>query len=89
MKKDFLEDLWGFMRGFGHYQEYADYQDYREKKFGIKKEPTISELAKNVELEDLEEFAEKLPPKKKEKFENTLTGKEREDYLELFGESED
>uniref|UniRef100_A0A6M3KXN3 Uncharacterized protein n=1 Tax=viral metagenome TaxID=1070528 RepID=A0A6M3KXN3_9ZZZZ len=89
-KENHLENLWNILKGLGQFSGYKDYAEYRQEKFGISPDKTISELAEKVELKDLTKFAEKIGgiQEKKEKFVDTLEGKEQKDFSFLFGEEE-
>lgn len=86
-KSNSLENLFDFMKSLGEFSEYKDYADFQAKKFGRTSEKNISELAENVEIKDLLGFAKKMEqekPEPKEKFEDSLSDKEREDYEYIF-----
>lgn len=56
--KNPTKDLFDFMKAHGFYSEYADYDDYQKRKFGIGQEHT----------ESFREFWESLSEKDKEDF---------------------
>lgn len=54
------KDLFNFMKGLGQFKEYADYEDYRKRRFGIAQEPSDSfnEFKKNLPEKELKQFNE-------------------------------
>jgi hypothetical protein len=75
MKTNSFEDMFNFMKGLGHYQDCATYQEYREKHLGITKTPDeLKEEEHNKEYQD---------------FKNEMSQEEREQYEECFSESLD
>jgi hypothetical protein len=65
-----MEDLFNMLKGLGQLQEYKDYADYRERKYGISK----SEETQEDINEEYQEFKNNMPPE------------EREQYRTIFGD---
>jgi len=54
-----LKNLFNFLKGLGYFSEYDTFEEFEEKKIGIKEE---------LEEEDFEAWKEKLDPKDRERF---------------------
>ena len=39
-KADYLKSMFSFCKGLGQFPQYADYEEYRQEKFGIDKKET-------------------------------------------------
>jgi hypothetical protein len=72
MTKNPMEDIFNMLKGLGQLQEYKDYADYRERKYGISKKE--GEEKQEEINEEYQEFKDNMPPE------------EREQYRTIFGD---
>ena len=78
MTQDRFKTIFENLRKEGKlFTEYRDWKDYLERTRPAQEGKTIEESIKNQAVKNEEE-----PPK--ERFEDTLTGKDKEDFLKMF-----